>query len=249
MQKKQFVAYIMGGPDFIAQLKALDDVGADYVEIGIPFSDPVADGPIIMEAGQAAIRAGMTAQKIFDQLKAVKDELNTRYLLMTYYHTIETYGEAAFMAEAEAAGVEGLIIPDMPFEYIEQFKARYPERQLKLISLIAMTATPERRQRIAQAAEGFIYTITMNQITGQNGNFHPELKQNILDIKAHTSVPVMAGFGIRTPEHVKDITEVADGIIIGSEIVRRFNEEGIEATKTYLTTIRDALDSVSQAAQ
>ncbi|PCF63886.1 tryptophan synthase subunit alpha [Staphylococcus intermedius] len=249
MHNKQFVAYIMGGPEFMDQLKALDDIGADYVEIGIPFSDPVADGPIIIEAGQAAIRAGMNAQKIFDQLKTVKGQLNTRYLLMTYYHTIETYGEAAFMAEAEAAGVEGLIIPDMPFEYIEQFKARYPERQLKFISLIAMTAQPERRQRIAQTAEGFIYTITMNQITGQNGNFHPELKQNILDIKAHSSVPVMAGFGIRTPEHVKDISEVADGVIIGSEIVRRFNEEGIEATKAYLTTIREALDSVSQTAQ
>ncbi|MDQ7199626.1 tryptophan synthase subunit alpha [Staphylococcus pseudintermedius] len=241
MHAKQFVAYIMGGPEFIAQLKALDEVGADYVEIGIPFSDPVADGPIIMEAGQAAIRAGMTAQKIFDQLKTVNGQLNTRYLLMTYYHTIETYGEAAFMAEAEAAGVEGLIIPDMPFEYIEQLKARYPERQLKFISLIAMTAAPERRQRIAQSAEGFIYTITMNQITGQNGNFHPELKQNILDIKQHSDVPVMAGFGIRTPEHVQEIIEVADGVIIGSEIVRRFNEEGIEVTKQYLARVREAL--------
>lgn len=112
-----------------------------------------------------------------------------------------------------------------------------------------MTTAPERRQRIAQSAEGFIYTITMNQITGQNGNFHPELKQNILDIKQHSDVPVMAGFGIRTPEHVQEIIEVADGVIIGSEIVRRFNEEGIEATKQYLATVREALGKHRSTAQ
>ncbi|ARJ50589.1 tryptophan synthase subunit alpha [Staphylococcus lutrae] len=249
MQRKQFVAYIMSGTQMVEQLKALDEVGVDYVEIGIPFSDPVADGPVIMKAGQAAIQAGMTAQKIMDQLKTMKHEIDTRYLLMTYYHTIETYGEAAFMAEAEAAGVEGLIIPDMPHEYLTQLKARYPHRRLKFISLIAMTAASERRQRIARAAEGFIYTITMNQITGQNGEFHPELKQNMKDIKACTDIPVMAGFGIRTPEHVKDIATVADGVIIGSEIVRRFQEEGIEATKAYLKSIREALDSMDSNPQ
>ncbi|WP_281190920.1 tryptophan synthase subunit alpha [Staphylococcus schleiferi] len=243
MTTKQFVAYIMGGPQFIDELKALDEIGADYVEIGIPFSDPVADGPVIMEAGQAAIQAGMTAQKILNQLKAVQHELKTRTILMTYYHTIETYGEAAFIQDAEAAGVKGLIIPDLPFEYVQQLKARHPERQLQIISLIAMTAAASRRKRIAASAEGFIYTITMNKVTGQNGHFHPELKNNILDVKAQSKVPVFAGFGIRTPEHVREIIEVADGVIIGSEIVRRFKEEGIDATKAYLKTIKVALES------
>lgn len=239
---KQLVTYIMGGMRFIDELRALDDVGVDYVEVGIPFSDPVADGPTIMQAGQEAIQDQMTTQKIFDALKSVKDDVKTRIVLMTYYHSIETYGEAAFIQTAEEAGVYGLIIPDMPHEYIVQLKEKYPKRQIKLISLIAMTANQERRETIARQAEGFIYTVTMNEVTGQNGTFHPELKAHIQDIKKIAKVPVFAGFGIRTPAHVQSITEVADGVVVGSEIVKRFKQEGIAQTKAYVQSLCDVLN-------
>ena len=242
--RKQFVAYIMGDQNVIENLKTLERTGADFVEIGIPFSDPVADGPVIMAAGQRAIRQGMTAKRILDTLKAQQQDLKVNYLLMTYMHTIEAYGEADFMRDAEAAGVYGLIIPDMPAEYIEAMKARYPERQLKLISLIAMTADASRIERIARQAEGFIYTVTMNQITGQNGEFHPELREKLALIQQSSDVPVFTGFGIRTAEQVQQLATFADGIIIGSEIVRRFESELQEETEKYLKGIRQALDDV-----
>ncbi|PTF52282.1 tryptophan synthase subunit alpha [Staphylococcus chromogenes] len=240
--RKYFVAYIMGGPQFTNELKLLDEEGADFVEIGIPFSDPVADGPTIKAAGEKAIEAGMTVEKILEQLTTHQDEIKTKTILMTYAHMIEAYGEEAFMQAVDAAGVYGLIIPDMPFEYAEQLKARYPQRRAKIISLIAMTAKTERLKQIAQQAEGFIYTVTMNETTGQNGQFHPELKTKIQHIQNETEIPVMAGFGIRTPEHVREISTVADGVIIGSEIVRRLEEQGIEGTRPFLKQVRQVLD-------
>lgn len=239
---KAFVAYIMGGTQFIDELKVLDDIGADYVEIGIPFSDPVADGPIIKAAGERAIQEGMTLKKVLNQLRAHRHEIKTNLILMTYAHMIETYGEAAFMEEIDMLGIYGVIIPDMPFEYTEQLKARYPERKVHLISLVAMTASEARMKAIAEKAEGFIYTVTMNQTTGQNGDFHPELKDNIKKLKAYTSIPIMAGFGIRDERQIKDIIRIADGVIIGSEIVKRFHETGQHQTKLYLKHIRHVLN-------
>lgn len=240
--RKQFVAYIMGGPNFIEALKLLDSEGADFVEIGVPFSDPVADGPIIKKAGEKAIQAGMTLEKILEQLKIHQKEIKAKTIIMTYAHMIEAYGEAAFMQALDEADVYGLIIPDMPFEYTEQLKARYPQRHVKIISLIAMTAHEPRMKQIAEQAEGFIYTVTMNQTTGQNAQFHPELKAKIKAIQQYTSIPVMAGFGIRDETQVTDIVSVADGVIIGSEIVRRLDEDGIEATRPFLKNIRKVLN-------
>ncbi|MDK7113906.1 tryptophan synthase subunit alpha [Staphylococcus pettenkoferi] len=226
---KHFIPYIMGDQSFISNLKLLQEHGADIVEIGIPFSDPVADGPTIMEAGNKAIAEGMTVEKILQELQQHRDTLHGRYVLMTYYNIIHHYDETEFLSACEEAGVYGLIIPDLPFELIEEMKRRHPERQVKLISLIAMTASEARVKRIAEHAEGFIYTVTMNA--------------TIQRLKSYTSVPVVAGFGIRTPEHVRDIGSVADGVVIGSEIVRRFASQDRATITTYLKSIRDALDS------
>ncbi|WP_198617164.1 tryptophan synthase subunit alpha [Staphylococcus canis] len=242
---KQFVTYIMGGQTMLDELRALDQAGVDYVEIGIPYSDPVADGPVIMEAGQSAIQSGRRTQDVFDDLKSVQGQLSTKVVLMTYAHSIETYGEEAFFKAAEDAGVYGLIIPDMPHEYIEQLKEKYPNRKLKFISLIAMTADPKRREHIAKHAEGFIYTVTMNEVTGKNGTFHPELLEHIEEIKRIASVPVLAGFGIRTADHVQNISQASDGVIIGSEIVRRFKEDGIPSTIEFIQTLQHALENNS----
>lgn len=240
---KLFIPYIMGNKGFIENVKTLSNSGADIIEIGVPFSDPVADGPVIMEAGSKAIAEGVNVQYILDELKAHKNQIKSDFVLMTYYNIINFYGEDAFFAACEDAGVYGLIIPDLPFELLEQLKSRHPERKLKIISLIAMTTSEERIQQIAQKAEGFIYTVTMNATTGENGKFHPELKSRIKQIKSIANVPVVAGFGIRTPNHVKDIIEASDGVVIGSEIVRRFAEDNRTTTSSYLATIRTALDS------
>lgn len=240
---KLFIPYVMGNKHFIENVKTLSNVGADIIEVGVPFSDPVADGPVIMDAGNKAIQEGVNIQFILDQLTEHRDEIQSDYVLMTYYNIINYYGESDFLQACEHAGIYGLIIPDLPHELVQQFKERHPQRKTKIISLIAMTTSESRSNQIAKDAEGFIYTVTMNATTGENGKFHPELKSRIKQIKSIANVPVVAGFGIRTPNHVKDIIEASDGVVIGSEIVRRFAEDNRTTTSSYLATIRTALDS------
>lgn len=240
--RKLFIPYIMGNKRFIENMKTLSDAGADIIEVGVPFSDPVADGPVIMEAGNKAIQEGVNIQYILDALTAHRERLSSKYVLMTYINIINYYGEDAFFDACEKAGVYGLIIPDLPHELVQQLKDRHPNRKVNLIPLIAMTTSEERINQIVANAEGFIYTVTMNATTGENGKFHPDLKQRINNIKLKANVPVVAGFGIRTPDHVEDIVEVADGAVIGSEIVKRFDHDQNQQTVNYLNSIRKALD-------
>ncbi|MDW8542119.1 tryptophan synthase subunit alpha [Staphylococcus sp. mip270_02] len=239
---KLFIPYVMGNKHFIENVKTLSNVGADIIEVGVPFSDPVADGPVIMDAGNKAIQEGVNIQFILDQLTKHRDEIQSDYVLMTYYNIINYYGESEFLQACERAGVYGLIIPDLPHELVQQFKERHPQRKTQIISLIAMTTSESRSNQIAKDAEGFIYTVTMNATTGENGKFHPELKDRIKKIKDKSEVPVVAGFGIRTPEHVKDITEASDGVVIGSEIVKRFENDSEKNMLNYLKSIRNALN-------
>jgi len=240
--RKLFIPYIMGNKRFIENMKTLSDAGTDIIEVGVPFSDPVADGPVIMEAGNKAIQEGVNIQYILDALTAHRERLSSKYVLMTYINIINYYGEDAFFDACEKAGVYGLIIPDLPHELVQQLKDRHPNRKVNLIPLIAMTTSEERINQIVANAEGFIYTVTMNATTGENGKFHPDLKQRINNIKLKANVPVVAGFGIRTPDHVEDIVEVADGAVIGSEIVKRFDRDQNQQTVNYLNSIRKALD-------
>ncbi|EHJ08633.1 tryptophan synthase subunit alpha [Staphylococcus simiae] len=240
---KLFIPYIMATKNFIHHAKLLSDNGADIIEIGVPFSDPVADGPIIMEAGQQAIKEGVTINYIFEKLEQHKKEITAKYVLMTYYNIICNYGEAAFMKKCQQAGVYGLIIPDLPFELTEQLRQHYSDLNIKIISLVAMTTDKERMSNIINKAEGFIYTVTMNAITGSDGKFHPKLKQKIKNIKEQAKVPVVAGFGIKTVEHVKDIIDVADGVVIGSEIVKRFEEQSQQEIINYLNDIANVLNT------
>lgn len=244
--RKLFIPYIMGNKSFIENLKTVSDAGADIVEVGVPFSDPVADGPVIMDAGSKAIEEGVNIQYILDQLTEHRDSISSKYVLMTYYNIINFYGEDAFLKACEKAGVYGLIIPDLPHELVQQLKERHPDRKVNIISLIAMTTSEERSNQIAQDAEGFIYTVTMNATTGENGKFHPELKDRIKHIKSMSNVPVVAGFGIRTPKHVSDIIEASDGVVIGSEIVKRLARDPKEDTVSYFNSIRSALDKKSE---
>lgn len=239
---KLFIPYIMGNENFIDSVKLMDENGADYIEIGLPFSDPVADGPTIMKAGQEAIKQGMTVNKIIDQLIQHKNNLQTPYLFMTYYNLIDSYGVEQFIERIAEANVFGLIIPDFPFELGERFKEKLQHKNIKLISLIAMTSSDERIKKIAEHAEGFIYTVTMNATTGDGRGFHEGLKDKIQFIQQHANVPVVCGFGIKTVNHVKEIKSFSDGVVIGSEIVKRLENDSKQQTVDYLKSIRTALD-------
>lgn len=144
---KLFIPYIMGNKSFIKNMKILDENGADIIEIGVPFSDPVADGPIIMEAGNRAIKQGVTINYIFNELSNNKDEINCKYVLMTYYNIIVSYGEEAFFKECEKVGVYGVIIPDLPYELTQKLKHKISKFDVKVISLISMTANDDRIKR------------------------------------------------------------------------------------------------------
>lgn len=240
---KLFIPYIMGNKDLIENATLLSENGADIIEIGVPFSDPVADGPVIMEAGQQAIKQGITIDYIFEQLEKHSNQIKCQYVLMTYYNIICHYGEQAFFEKCRDTGVYGLIIPDLPFELSQRLKQQFSHYGVKIISLVAMTTDDKRIKDIVSYAEGFIYTVTMNATTGQNGAFHPELKRKIESIKAIANVPVVAGFGIRSPQHVADIKEVADGIVIGSEIVKRFKSNTREEIIKYLQSIQQTLNN------
>lgn len=239
---KLFIPYIMGNENFIDSVKLMDENGADYIEIGLPFSDPVADGPTIMKAGQEAIKQGMTVNKIIDQLIQHKNNIQTPYLFMTYYNLIDSYGVEQFIERIAEANVFGLIIPDLPFELGERFKEKLQHKNIKLISLIAMTSSDERIKEIAEHAEGFIYTVTMNATTGDGRGFHEGLKDKIQFIQQHANVPVVCGFGIKTVNHVKEIKSFSDGVVIGSEIVKRLENDSKQQTIDYLKSIRTALD-------
>lgn len=239
---KLFIPYIMGNENFIDSVKLMDENGADYIEIGLPFSDPVADGPTIMKAGQEAIKQGMTVNKIIDQLIQHKNNIQTPYLFMTYYNLIDSYGVEQFIERIAEANVFGLIIPDLPFELGERFKEKLQHKNIKLISLIAMTSSDERIKKIAEHAEGFIYTVTMNATTGDGRGFHKGLKDKIQFIQQHANVPVVCGFGIKTVNHVKEIKSFSDGVVIGSEIVKRLENDSKQQTIDYLKSIRTALD-------
>lgn len=242
--RKLFIPYIMGDLNFIKNLKILSEAGADIVEIGVPFSDPVADGPTIMNAGAKAIAEGVNVDFIFNELINHSRDITSKYILMTYYNIISSYGEKQFLDKCVEAGVFGLIIPDLPFELIEKFKKDFPNHKVKIIPLIAMTTSKERMKAIAKKAEGFIYTVTMNATTGENGQFHPKLKNKIQMLKDIADVPVVAGFGIRNEKHVKDIGEVADGVVIGSEIIKRLAENDDDQFKQYVNGIRRTLDAL-----
>ncbi|HFV7340187.1 TPA: anthranilate synthase component I [Staphylococcus aureus] len=196
-----------------------------------------------MEAGQQAIKQGITIDYIFNQLEKHGDQIKCNYVLMTYYNIICHYGEQAFFEKCRDTGVYGLIIPDLPYELSQRLKEQFSHYGVKIISLVAMTTDDKRMKDIVSHAEGFIYTVTMNATTGQNGAFHPELKRKIESIKAIANVPVVAGFGIRTPQHVADIKEVADGIVIGSEIVKRFKSNTREEIIKYLQSIQQTLNN------
>ncbi|MDU3707972.1 MAG: tryptophan synthase subunit alpha [Staphylococcus lugdunensis] len=243
MHNKLFIPYVMGDKDFIQHVKLLSEHGADYIEIGVPFSDPVADGPIIMKAANQAIKDNVTIDTIFEQLKQNQHQIKANYILMTYYNIVMTYGIEAFFKSCEEAGVYGLIIPDLPFELTEKLKEQVTNYSVKIISLVAMTAPEERIREIATHAEGFIYTVTMNAVTGQNESFHPELKQKLALLKSITQIPVVCGFGIRTPEQVSEIIQYADGVFIGSEIVKRLKSQSQEDIITYINSIRQRLSS------
>lgn len=220
---KAFVPYIMAGDGGLETLKPtilrLQEIGVSAIEVGIPFTDPVADGPTIEQAGERALAHGVNLRNVLATLHSFADEITVPLVAMTYLNPVLAYGAEDFGRDAYAAGIRGLIVPDMPFEESGIIHEALRTAGISLVQLVSLTSPPERIAKLAAGSEGFIYAVTVNGITGARASFADNLETHFQQLKALSSLPVLAGFGISTPEHVAQFGAFSDGVIVGSKIV------------------------------
>jgi tryptophan synthase alpha chain len=218
------ITYFMGGdPDFetsLAVMKALPKAGADVVELGMPFSDPMADGPAIQAAGLRSLHAGQTLKKTLKMAEEFrKSDDTTPIVLMGYYNPIYIYGVDAFVQDAKAAGIDGLIVVDLPSEMDAELCLPAVEAGLNFIRLATPTTDEKRLPAVLKNSSGFVYYVSMNGITGSAVPDTEKVAASVKHIKAHTDLPVCVGFGVKTPEQARAISATADGVVVGSAIV------------------------------
>jgi len=224
--EKAFVAYVAAGdPDFDRSLKILDALaaaGADVLELGVPFSDPLADGIVNQLAADRALKAGMNTRRVLDLVRAFRQSHDTPVVLFTYLNPVYTYGYEDFHRDAAAAGVDGMLLLDLPPDEAARNTELARSEGLHQIRLIAPTTPPERAARIAASATGFIYALSRTGVTGtQGGGPSEHIAGLVAAIKAHTNTPVCVGFGISTPQQAATVAASADGVIVGSALVKQ----------------------------
>ena len=235
--------YLMGGyPSIEGSVEAglaAADAGADLLELGIPFSDPLADGPVIHAAGTAALAAGATPYGVLGACERLAARVPV--VLMVYANIVITAGVEAFALRAAAAGASGLIVPDLPNDEAGELRAACDAEGLALVPLVAPTTTPERIAEIGADARGFVYTVSLTGTTGERAELPSGLTETVEHVRAAASVPVAVGFGISTPDHARAVAEVADGVIVGSRVVRAAGEGGAAAVGELVSELADAL--------
>lgn len=244
---KAFIAFITGGdPDLETTQKLIlnmQESGADLIEVGIPFSDPIAEGPVIQEADLRALSAGCTTDKLIEALKEIKDQVTVPLVFMTYANVIYKYGTEKFMNRCIECGVSGVIVPDCPFEERDELAPYCEAAGIDLIPLIAPTSH-ERITKIAKTARGFVYVVSSLGVTGVRQNITTDLGAMTRLVKEATDVPCAIGFGISNPKQAADVCQYADGAIVGSAIVKIIAEHGkdcIPYVKEYVKSMKDAI--------
>ena len=229
---KAFIAFITcGDPDLGTTaecVRAAVDGGADLIELGIPFSDPTAEGPVIQSANARALAGGVTTDKIFAMVKELRRGVSVPMVFMTYANVVYSYGIERFCDRCVEAGIDGMILPDVPFEEKEEFAPACRERGLSFISLIAPTSE-NRVAMIAREAEGFLYIVSSMGVTGVRSEITTDIGAMVELVRKSTSIPCAVGFGISTPEQAAKMAGLSDGAIVGSAIVRLIHESGPDA--------------------
>jgi tryptophan synthase alpha chain len=226
---KALIPYIMAGDPSLnvteSLVLALAEGGADLIELGVPFSDPIADGPVIQQAAERALKSGTTLTKILSTVRSLRTKTNVPLIFMAYYNTILAMGLETFCAEAVSAGVEGLIVPDLPPEESDAlYHATKDAGGPVVIFLLAPTSTPQRRKEVITRTHGFIYYVSITGITGSQLTDLTQVKKNVQAIQRMSKKPVAVGFGIATPDQAHHVAQFADGVIIGSALVRTIAE-------------------------
>ena len=223
--KKAFIPYIMAGDPSIERTKEIvlmfEECGADIVEIGVPFTDPLADGPTIQRAAERALKNGVTLKKVIALVRDLRLKTKIPLVLMTYYNPVFKYGEERFIADAKDAGVDGVIIPDLPPDEAGEFTRLAKNAAIASIFLLAPTSTEDRIKKVARASTGFIYYVSITGITGAQLLLDGSIEKSINGIRRITDKPVAVGFGVSTPDEAKAVAGVSDGVIIGSAIVKK----------------------------
>ena len=222
--EKALIAYIMAGDPSLRETEQLvlemERSGADVIELGVPFSDPIADGPVIQQAADRALRSGTTLRKILELVSRLRTSTQIPLVLMAYYNTIHAFGTTEFCREAVRAGVDGLIVPDMPPDESKPLQIPSRETGLNLIFLLAPTSTPARRGLVTKQSQGFLYYVSLTGITGTRLHDVADVGDNVRKIKQHSRIPIAVGFGVATSEDAARVAKIADGVIVGSAIVR-----------------------------
>lgn len=242
--KKAFIPYIMAGdPNLektLEQVLLLEECGADIIELGVPFTDPLADGPTIQRAAERALKVGVTLKNVIPFVKKLRQHTQVPIVLMTYYNPVFKYGEESFINDAVDAGVDGVIIPDLPPDEGEDFIKLSSDASFSTIFLIAPTSTKDRIKQIVSASSGFVYYVSITGITGSRLAIEETFKSHIASVKKSTDKPVAVGFGVSKPEDAKEIADVADGVIVGSAIVKKFYEHP-DSAKIFIKELREAI--------
>ncbi|MDR3062846.1 MAG: tryptophan synthase subunit alpha [Methanobrevibacter sp.] len=232
--EKAFIGFLTAGDPnkekTVEYVLAMAEAGADIVEIGIPFSDPIAEGPVIQEANTRALSKNLNTDDVFDIVKEIRKKTDIPLAFLTYINPIFYYGYEKFFKKCKEVDVNGIIIPDLPFEEKNEIKEITEKYYVDLISLIAPTSK-DRIKMIAKESTGFIYLVSSMGVTGIRNEIKTDLKEIIDEIRAVSNTPVAIGFGINTPEQVKKISQIGEGAIVGSAIVKIIAEYGVNAKK------------------
>lgn len=248
--ERAFVPFVTGGdPDLEiteALVRALDANGADLIEIGVPFSDPTADGPTIQRASERALAAGTTLRQILQLVGRIRGDIDAAILLMGYANPFYAMGPEGFAETAAAVGVDGVICPDLPPEEGAEFYAALERNGIDGVLLAAPTTTPARLQRLAEQTRGFLYYVSLTGVTSARAEIASGVEAAVASAKKFAKVPICVGFGVSTPEHAREIGRFADGVVVGSAIVDRIESaagrgEAIEAVAAFAREMKQAL--------
>lgn len=244
---KAFIAFITGGdPDLETTEKlvyALEKAGADLIEIGIPFSDPIAEGEVIQKANERALKAGCTTDNLFTLVEKVRKNVNIPLVFLTYINPIYTYGKEKFLDKCKTYGVDGIIVPDLPFEEKEELEPDCCKYGIDLISLITPTSK-ERIKQIAKEAKGFLYCVSSLGVTGVRSEIKTDIASMVEQVREITNIPCALGFGISTPEQAKYFSQLVDGVIVGSSIVKIIEENGRESVEPVYEYVKEMKKAV-----
>lgn len=245
---KALIGYITAGyPDITATpgiAAVLAENGCDIIELGIPFSDPLADGATIQKSSHQALQRGVTPRACLEMAAEIRKNMKTPLAFMTYYNPVLNYGLDAFCRDCTGAGINALIVPDLPPEEGNELDEAARKYNLDLIFLLAPNSTPERIRAVAEKSRGFIYLVSLTGVTGARNSLPPELEDFVKRVRARTRQPLCVGFGVSTPEHARRIGSIADGVIVGSRIIDLIDEDpSLASLKSFVSSLRAALNS------